>query len=65
MGSVLGPVLFKVFIKAGEINMCIKCVWAGNSLKGRRAIQIDLNKLEKWSGKNRVPVPKGNFGVQV
>lgn len=65
LGSVLGPVLFNVFVKAGEINMCIKCVWAAGSLKGRRAIQIDLDKLAKWCGKNRVPVPKGNFGVQV
>lgn len=65
LGSVLRLVLFNAFIKASEINMCIRRVWAASSLKGRRAIQIDLDKLEKMVWKKQSTNPKGNLRVQV
>lgn len=53
-GSALGPVLFNMIVKASEIkNMRIKCSEhtklgrAASSQKGRRAIQRELDKLEK------------------
>lgn len=58
LGFVLGPALFNGIVKASEIkNMGIKCsehIELGrvtSSLKGRRAIQRDLDKWEKMVSK--------------
>lgn len=58
-----------MFIKVGEIkNLCFNCSEhtglgrAASSLERRREIQRLIDQLE---GENSVPVPVGNFRVQV
>jgi len=63
-GSILGPLLFSIFIndlEEGIVNNLLKFaddskLWGrADTLEDRHSIQNDLDKLERWSVSNQMP----------
>ena len=67
-GSVLGPVLFNIFVSNMDSGTeCILSNFANgtklcgvvDTLEGRDAIQRDLDRLERWACVNRMKFMQG------
>ena len=69
MGSILGPVLCNVFINwmmrwnAPLVSLQVKLWGVAGELEDRAAMLRDLNRLEKWAGRNLMKFNKGKCKV--
>jgi len=70
--SILGPVLFDIFINqlddGAECTLCksandTKLGGVADMLQSHATIQKDLDRLEKWSDRNLMKFNKGNCEV--
>ncbi|KAJ7417035.1 rna-directed dna polymerase from mobile element jockey-like [Pitangus sulphuratus] len=71
-GSILGPVLFNIFINVfnaglegipSKFDDDAKLGGAVDSLKGREALQRDLGKLEDWTITSHMKINKGKCQI--
>lgn len=71
-GSILGPVLFHIFINdsddgaEGTLSAFVEDTKPGgvaNTPEGPSATQNDLVRLEKWSGRNLIWFTEGNCKI--